>query len=100
MTSIIEAKNKVLDFLNLMYTDLEVLIMDDKTIENNSLFVFFYNSKEYLLNKDSSYALAGNGGIIVDKIDGALFITGTSNPIEYYIEEFNTNKESLERVDI
>lgn len=94
------AKNKVLSFLNTVYSDLEMLIIDGKTIENSILFVFFYNSKKYLLDKEESYALAGNGGIIVDKKDGFMFSTGTLKSIECYINEYKNNRDSFERIDI
>ncbi|MEE9363955.1 MAG: YrhB domain-containing protein [Cellulophaga sp.] len=99
MISKAESKSKVLDFLNLIYADFEIMIVDDKTIEEEGFLVFFYNSKEYLINNNTSYALAGNGGIIVDKVDGNMYMSGTSEPIEYYINIFVNDKKNLERID-
>ena len=68
-----ESKSKVIAFLNHVYIDFETMIVDKYTIENDMFFVFFYNSKEYHLNHNDSYALAGNGGIFVDRIDGTIY---------------------------
>ncbi len=111
MLTKLEAKNKVDFFLTIIAdgNDMvlpngetikyELIVMDDNTIERDELFVFFYNSKEYLLNNNASYALVGNGGIIVDRCDGNMYMSGTSEPIEYYINKFISDKNSLERID-
>ncbi len=66
-------------------------IVSSSTIEQDFGWVFFYNSKEYLESGNLSYMLAGNAPIIIDKADGSLHFTGTSNPIDYYIEKYREN---------
>ena len=51
-------------------------------------WVFFYNSKEYVETGNFLYALAGNGPLIVDRVDGKLYATGSGQPVEFFIEEF------------
>lgn len=104
--SLEEARNKVQSILNTIYSGsniiinndsipFDVMIIDDDTIEKNDLFVFFYDSKEYLLNKNDSYALAGNAGIIFDKKTGEIFMANTTKPISYFINDYPKNKMDL-----
>ena len=67
---------------------IELVILDDQTIEGEFGWVFFYQSRVYLESGDVSYALAGNAPILVSRQDGSLHVTGTSQPIEAYIENF------------
>lgn len=66
----------------------ELAIIDDATIETDSCWVFFYNSKEYLEKKNFSDMIVGNSPILIAKKDGALHETGTAYPIEHYIQNF------------
>ena len=85
-----EAKQMALNYLNKNYNveGDELMIVDASTIETSSAWVFFYNSREYLKNKNLGYMLAGNSPMIVSKRDGNLYETGTAQPIEYYLEQF------------
>ncbi len=65
-------------------------LIEDETIEESFGWVFFYNSKNFLETGDWSYALIGNAPIIVNKITGIVTETGTSYPIEYYINLYKT----------
>jgi hypothetical protein len=65
-----------------------LVIIDSDTIEKEKYFVFFYTSKKYLETDDYSFAVGGNAPIIVDKITGEKFETGTAEPIEYYLEKY------------
>jgi hypothetical protein len=51
-------------------------------------WVYCYNTQAFLETGDFSHALAGNAPLIVDKIDGGLYVTGTARPLEYYIAQF------------
>lgn len=62
------------------------VILDDETIEREALWVFFYESREYLDTGDFSRQLVGNAPLIVDRADGSVHETGTSRPVERYIE--------------
>lgn len=66
----------------------ELLLINDQTIEFNSGWAFFYNSLKYVEGGSISDALAGNAPLIVSKRDGTVHITGTAQPIEDYIREF------------
>jgi hypothetical protein len=51
-------------------------------------WAFCYNNKKYIESGKVSHALAGNGPIIICKRTGKMFSTGTSQDVEYYIDEF------------
>jgi len=70
------------------------VILEDKTIEDEFGWVFFYESKNYIESDDYVDMLMGNAPIIINKRSGDVHVTGTAEPIEVYIERY---KESLEK---
>jgi hypothetical protein len=68
----------------------ELVIIDDETIEKEYGWVFFYQTKEYLKTGNIIDALAGNAPYIVNKYNGELIETGTANPVEEYIAEYES----------
>jgi Immunity protein 35 len=67
---------------------LELALRDDRTIERDFGWIFFYNSKSYVESGDIKNALAGNAPIVVTKIDGRLHETSTTRPLEDYLSKF------------
>ena len=67
---------------------LEPVVNETITIERPFGWVFFYDSKLFLDTGDDDYALIGNSPIIVDRSDGSLHTTGSGQPIQSYIEEY------------
>jgi hypothetical protein len=66
----------------------ELVILDERTIETNFGWVFFWNSKKYQETREFRYALAGNAPLIVDRRDGSVHETSTAQPIEDIIENY------------
>ena len=66
----------------------ELAILDSETIEKEYGWVFFYDTKEYLMTGDILDTLVGNAPYIVNKYTGEIIETGTANPIEDYIAEY------------
>ena len=88
-----EAKEKMKKYLSSMEDDtsdekIDIVIVDDLTIEEDFGWVFFYNSKEFIETGNLSYALVGNAPVIINKYDGTLHETGTASQIGHYIEEY------------
>lgn len=84
------ALNLVVEHLNnnwILEED-SAVILKDKTIEEDFGWVFFYESKNYLESGDYADMLMGNAPIIVNKKSGDIYITGTAEPIEFYIEDY------------
>jgi Immunity protein 35 len=51
-------------------------------------WLFAYNTKEYLETGEIGSALAGNSPIIVDRTDGQLYETGSTYPVQYYLDQY------------
>lgn len=56
--------------------------------EHDFGWVYFYDSSAHVETGNAGEALAGNAPLIVDKIDGKLYVTGTAHPIEHYLQEY------------
>jgi hypothetical protein len=67
---------------------IEVCILADRTLETDFGWVFFYESEHVCRGGHFAHKLVGNAPLIVDRIDGSLHVTGTANPVEFYIEEY------------
>jgi hypothetical protein len=63
-------------------------IVREATIAKPYGWIFFYQSKEFLDNKNESAMLAGNAPIIVDRTTHELRVTGTARPLEEYLEAY------------
>lgn len=93
MISLSEARDlviKELQRISLAIQDDELIILDDKTIDEEFGWVFFYTSKKFFETGNPFYLPLGNAPIIVDKKHGKLFVTGTDKPIEEFIREFKS----------
>jgi hypothetical protein len=66
--------------------------MDAQTLETCFGWVFFYDSKAYILTGDPSHLIAGNSPFIVDKRDGSIHDTGTAEPVERYLERYEATR--------
>lgn len=51
-------------------------------------WVFCYQSKQFLAEKNFANVMVGNAPIIVDRIDGEIRITGTAKRLEDYLAEY------------
>jgi hypothetical protein len=68
--------------------EVEYVIVNEKTITTSFGWVFFYNTKKYIETRDIKYLIPGNAPIMVNKFDGTYRFTGTSMPIDYYIDQY------------
>jgi hypothetical protein len=66
----------------------ELIIIDDKTIEKEWGWVFFYTSKLWHQTRDPRYEIAGNAPLIVERKTGRLIATGTARTIEQYVAAY------------
>jgi hypothetical protein len=65
----------------------KLVILDEHTIERSWGWVFFWTSQGWR-DGDISYALGGNAPFIVDRQTGTMHVTGTADPVEFYIENY------------
>ncbi len=66
----------------------KLIMLEDSTLEYHFGWVFFYDTKAFLLEGDQTARLAGNAPLIIDRRDGSVHETGTAYPIEFYIENY------------
>ena len=74
----------------------ELMLMEAQTLEWDFGWVFFYNSKAYMLTGDPLHLIAGNAPFIVDKRDGSIHETGTAEPVEFYLERYERAERDQE----
>ena len=64
------------------------VIVEKFTIEKHFGWVFFYNSKRYLETGNISDAIAGNGPVFVNRLNGRVEFCGSHKPIEVFVAEY------------
>jgi hypothetical protein len=62
-------------------------------------WVFCYDSKAHVETGNITAALAGNAPLIVDRVDGQIYVTGTAFPLEHYVSEYRSGKRKLAETD-
>jgi hypothetical protein len=65
-----------------------VRLIISEVIEQDFGWVFIYDTEEDIAPNDFSSRLAGKAPLIFDKSDGIIYITGTANSLESYIEQY------------
>lgn len=66
---------------------LDIVLSEGATREEDWCWTFSYNTREYLETRRVTYALAGNGPILVEKESGAVRRLGTGRPVEEQLKE-------------
>lgn len=64
------------------------MILEHVTLDKPYGWVFFYQSRSYVLTGDPSQMLAGNAPVIFNRVSGEYHVTGTAQPIEYYLARY------------
>ncbi|WP_293788532.1 YrhB domain-containing protein [uncultured Pedobacter sp.] len=70
------------------YVDDSLIVLGDDTIDRDQYWVFFYVNRKYLETNDLSDIVVGNSPIIINKLTGEKYTTGTVYPVEYYMNEY------------
>ena len=73
------------------------VVWEEETEEYSSCWVCYWVLQKYLETRERQYRTGGNYPIIVDKLDGALYLTGF-RPIEEYVATFDLDKSQLKRL--
>lgn len=74
---------------------IDAQVLESRTIEEENLWVFFYNSKEFIETGDLSFSLAGNAPLVILKHSGEILETGTARPLEFYLEQIRRKCNQL-----
>jgi len=67
---------------------LELVLLEQRTMERDFGWVFFYDSKRHAQTGNLRDALAGNAPFVVTKGDGRVHEIGTAHPLEHYLAGF------------
>lgn len=84
MLSYTQARNIIEKDLKRQRQKNDVKVYDEFSIELDSGWVFFYNS----IDLSKGNYLVGNAPYIVNKFTSNFHVTGTAEPIEYYIDDY------------
>ncbi len=76
-------------------SNVELALLENETRAFKCGWVFFYQSKEYVLTGDVQFLVGGNAPIIVDKYNKTVHLTGTGHDISYYIQKYLENRNNL-----
>jgi hypothetical protein len=80
-----EIARKIIDNLK---PGTDFVILEDKTVEKEFGWVFFYTTKKYFETKDKKYLMPGNSPLVVNRKDGSTTFLSTSVPPPKAIEEY------------
>ncbi len=84
-----EATEKIYEYINradLSWKDKPEMVITD-TEEKENAWIFYYTSSKWLESNSISDAIAGNGPLVISKIDGQIFTIGTCHGMEERIQE-------------
>jgi hypothetical protein len=89
-----EAQQRVEEYLRRLQQGrrYELVVLADRTREEEFGWIFFYNTKQFAETHDLSWALGGNAPLIIDRVTGELHVTGTALPLEHYIEDYRRRR--------
>jgi hypothetical protein len=71
---------------------IEVVILDNQTIEKEYGWIFFYNSKKFLETGSFRDRIAGNSPVLVERETGKIHELGTANPVSESIKKFELER--------
>jgi hypothetical protein len=94
MLNVTEARSLVQSYINSIYhvDGDELVILDEETIVKPYGWVFLYESRKFLETNNITFAALGNAPIIVEKENGTMTVLGTAEPLEYYIEKYESQR--------
>jgi hypothetical protein len=65
-----------------------------KVDEHDFGWVYFYDCSAHVATGKPGDALVGNAPLIVDRVDGKLYVTGTTHPIDHYLQEYRRGQRT------
>ena len=69
-------------------------IVRELTIAKDYGWIFRYQSAAYIRTRDFYDILLGNAPFLVQKSDGRVVVFGTAYPLEWYIAQYESEKEA------
>jgi|SRR5581483_9979764 len=65
------------------------VLLESKTREAETAWIFFYDSEEHIASGDYRDALAGGGLVFVDKANGTVHSFSSAFPVQAYIRVYD-----------
>lgn len=90
-----EARELAARYLVERYRDTGIDVVLTAVREIDIGWLAAYQSKAYLDTRDDTYALLGNGPLVVDRA-GRIYSTGTSRPLNEYLDEIRNQMKKEE----
>src|SRR5262245_43283803 len=90
-----EAMNLARKALGLDRGESSIVLLDDKTREEELGCLFYYESRKFIETGEIGSALAGNGPILVLRATGEVRRLGTAHPEEFYLAEVLGNPNDV-----
>ena len=81
------------------FGDDAIEVLECETIDFENGWMFFYDRKRALETNDMNDMLFGNAPLIFEKSTGRVFVTGTAEDPETYIERFRKTGSPFETPD-
>jgi Immunity protein 35 len=99
-----DARKIALDHINANYQkpiidEDEIAIVDDLVIEKEWGWIFIYQSKRWISNRNRSYKILGLCPIVVEKLDGNLRYLDEGNSAEECIQKYE-NRRGLNQIAV
>ena len=82
------AEKAVLDLLVKTEKQLDAQLLIFEVMEKDFGWIFLFDTKEYVETGNNGARLAGNSPLIFDKSDGVIYITGTTDTLDSYIQQY------------
>jgi hypothetical protein len=88
------AYNLAVEYLN-KNSKCEIAILDDKTVETEYGWIFFYDSKKWVETKTLGCRMVGNIPVLVEKVDGSIRTIYEGLRYEATLEEYLEQKRQI-----
>lgn len=70
--------------------NIQLVVIDEKTIERPFGWIFFYNSKKYVETGSIIHRLGGNGPVFVNKSTASIEFFGSTPPFEEVLANYES----------
>ena len=82
------AVEHMLGEITISSASVDLVVLEHLALEFELGWVFFFQSRSFVESGDPVDMLAGNAPYIVNRHTGELRVTGTAQPIAYYIDRY------------
>ena len=85
------AKARINQLRGLKEGDDDTVFFDERTIVKEYGWIFFYNSRRFLASGSIFDMIIGSGPVLVNKLNGDVFVMGSAYNVAHYISQYETD---------